>query len=420
MIVATADLRTRVADTYARIAAADRPEIWITLRDPDDVEAELAGVTDRARAGEHVPLAGRLFAVKNNIDVAGLPTTAACPAFSYQPSQDATSVARLRAAGAVVVGSTNLDQFATGLVGTRSPYGAVRHATDTARISGGSSSGSAVAVAMGFVDFALGTDTAGSGRVPAALHGLYGIKPSLGWVPNTGVVPACRSLDVVTAMAADLDLAREVVAVMAGEPPAAPATVTPVRLAVPRPGQLGTLAPGWAEAFARTASRATDRGAEVVEVDIQPFLALARRLYEGAFVAERYAGVGRFVDAHATQVDPVVGRIIADAGTVPAWRLFEDLEQRDACRAASAEMFAAVDAMVLPVTVRHPTLAEVAADPIGVNAELGRFTNFVNLLDQAALAVPAGTVAGLPFGVQLIGPAGSDDRLAAFSGLVSP
>ena len=414
------DISQRIAATYARIAEVDRPEVWITLREQGSVVAEAAAIADRVAAGEPLPLAGRLFAVKNNIDVAGIPTTAACPAFGYEPSADAVAVARLRDAGAVVLGSTNLDQFATGLVGTRSPYGAVRHAYAPERVSGGSSSGSSVAVALGLVDFALGTDTAGSGRVPAALHGLYGIKPSLGLVPTTGVVPACRSIDVVTAMAVDFDLARQAVAVMAGTPLPPTATLAgPMTIAVPQPGQLGDLAPGWAEAFAAAVSRSAERGAELIPVDIEPFLALARRLYEGAFVAERYAAVGPFIDAHLDEVDPVVGQIISRAGQIPAWQLFDDLERREACRLLSQALFTEADALLLPVTVMHPTLAEVAADPFGVNATMGRFTNFVNLLDQAAIAVPAGTVDGLPFGVQLIGPAGSDNRLADLSALVA-
>lgn len=414
------DEAERIATTYTRIAAVDRPEVWITLRDEESVRAETAAIASRAAAGDPLPLAGRLFAVKNNIDVAGIPTTAACPAFGYDPAEDAVAVARLRAAGAVVLGSTNLNQFATGLVGTRSPYGAVRHAFAPDRISGGSSSGSSVAVALGLVDFALGTDTAGSGRVPAALHGLYGIKPSLNLVPTTGVVPACRSLDVVTAMAPDLELARQVVAEMSGVSAGlSRGADRPVRMGVPLPGQLGELAPGWAEAYAATVARCAERGAELEPVDIEPFLALARRLYEGAFVAERYAAVGEFVDAHRAEVDPVVGQIISRAGQIPAWLLFEDLERRKACRTLSRAVFDRAAGLLLPATVRHPTLAEVAADPFGVNAQLGRFTNFVNLLDQAAIAVPAGQVDGLPFGVQLIGPAGSDHRLAELSSLVA-
>ncbi|WP_205687325.1 allophanate hydrolase [Cellulomonas endophytica] len=424
------DPRAHVAERYARLAAADRPEVWITLRPEAEVADELVAVVGRVRGGEELPLAGVLLAVKDNIDVAGLPTTAACPAFAYRPGRDAVAVARLRAAGAVVVGKTNLDQFATGLVGTRSPYGAVRHATHPDRVSGGSSSGSAVAVALGLVDAALGTDTAGSGRVPAAFHGLWGVKPTKGTVPATGVVPACRTQDVVTAMAADLDLARLVATTMtgpdAGDPLSRPVPTGPLgsvpgtavasapRLGVPATtADLGELAPGWAEAYEAAVARAFAAGAVAVPVDLAPFLAVARMLYESTFVAERYAAVGAFVDAHPDAVDPTVGRIIGGARDLPAWRLFADLERLDALRAVADGVLAGLDALLLPTTTQHPTLAAVAADPVGVNTALGRFTNFANLLDLAALAVPAGRVDGLPFGVQLVGPAFSDERLAA-------
>lgn len=406
------DPASHVAERYERLAA--RPEAFIALRPQEEVVAELRAVDPS------LPLAGLLFAVKGNIDVAGLDTTAACPAFAYRPAEDATTVARLRAAGAVVLGSTNLDQFATGLVGTRSPYGAVRHATDAARISGGSSSGSAVAVALGAADFALGTDTAGSGRVPAAFHGLVGLKPTKGWVSAAGVVPACRSLDVVTVMAADPAIARRALDAMAGADSrdplsrsgvAAPFAATP-RIGVPRPGQLGELAPGWAEAFDVEVTRWREAGASVVEVDIEVFLETARMLYDGAFVAERYAAVGEFVDAHPDEVDPTVGGIISRARELPAWKLFQDQERLDRARVASDRVFEGIDALLLPTTTEHPTLDAVAADPIGVNSRLGRFTNFANLLDLAAVAYSAGVVDDLPFGVQLIGPAFSDHQLA--------
>ncbi|WP_210505516.1 allophanate hydrolase [Naasia sp. SYSU D00057] len=416
------DPRAHVAARYAALAEGDRPEAWITLRPEAEVADEFAGVLARATAGEDLPLAGTLFAVKGNIDVAGIDTTAGCPAFAYAPAEDATTVARLRAAGAVVLGSTNLDQFATGLVGTRSPYGAVRHAVDPSRISGGSSSGSAVAVAIGAADFALGTDTAGSGRVPAAFHGLYGVKPTKGWVPAGGVVPACRTQDVVTVMSGDLELAERAVQLMAGPDArdllsrAAPvptgASSGPARLGIPLGGQLGELAPGWAEAYESAVVRFRSSGAQLVEVDVTPFLEVARMLYEAAFVAERYAAVGEFVDAHPDEVDPVVGGIIGRARDIPAWRLYRDLERLEAYNAIRDEVFGTIDALLLPTTTRHPTLAEVAADPIGVNSRLGRFTNFANLLDLAALALPAGEVDGLPFGVQLVGPAFSDALLA--------
>ncbi|GIG29505.1 allophanate hydrolase [Cellulomonas marina] len=433
------DPRAHVAERYARMAAADRPEVWIALRPEAEVADELAAVVDRARAGEDVPLAGVLLAVKNNIDVAGLPTTAACPAYAYRPERDAVAVARLRAAGAVVVGTTNLDQFATGLVGTRSPYGAVRHATHPERVSGGSSSGSAVAVALGVVDAALGTDTAGSGRVPAAFHGLVGVKPTKGTVPATGVVPACRTQDVVTSMAADLSLARLVAATMTGpddgDPLSRPfptdptvaalagrSTDTPTasRLGVPATADLGELAPGWAEANERSVAAFVAAGAVTVPVDVTPFLAAARMLYESAFVAERYAAVGAFVDAHPDEVDPTVGRIIAAARDLPAWRLYQDLERLDGLKVEALRTFEDVDALLLPTTTQHPTIAVVQEDPIGVNASLGRFTNGANLLDLAALALPAGLVDGLPFGVQLVGPAFSDHRLAALAATVLP
>lgn len=405
---------------YRLLEQTDRPEAWIEVRpEPEVTEEVVRALVARAR-GEHLPLAGTLVAVKNNIDVAGLATTAACPAFAYRPQQDAVVVRRLREAGAVVLGSTNLDQFATGLVGTRSPYGAVRHAEDPERISGGSSSGSAVAVALGIVDVALGTDTAGSGRVPAALHGLYGVKPTKGVVPATGVVPACRSQDVVTTMAADLRTARLAAQVMAGPHHADPRSrpCAPLRPAgldrvvgYATPDQLGELAPGWAEAYADVVQGFRERGFRTVAVDIEPFLAAASLLYEGAFVAERYAAVGAFIDAHPEEVDPTVGQIIAGARDIPAYRVFEDQATVDGYARHARTVFRTLDALVLPTTTVHPTLAEVAADPVGANSRMGRFTNFVNLLDLCALAVPAGRVQGLPFGVQLIGDTYEDDRL---------
>ncbi len=431
----------RVRAAYAAIAAARRPEVWITLRPAGEALAEAAGIDTRVAGGAELPLAGLVAAVKDNIDVAGLPTTAAAPSFAYQAAEDATAVARLRAAGAVVLGKANLDQFATGLVGTRSPHGAVRNAWDPARISGGSSSGSAVAVALGLVDLALGTDTAGSGRVPAALNGVVGVKPTRGVIPATGVVPACRSLDCVTVFARSLDLARKAVATMAGpdgrDPLAALLGDGPrgawrlpagdgvaegraPRVAVPRPDQLGGLADGWAEAFAAAVSRLRLAGVETAEVDIAPLLDVAALLYGGAFVAERYTAVGGHIAAHAgligTDLDPVVARIILDGARFTAAELFADQEKLDRLAAAAAGALIGCDALLTPTTTAHPTLAEVAADPVGVNSGLGRYTNFANLLDLASVAVPSGTVRGLPFGIMLTGPAGSDARLAEIAG----
>jgi allophanate hydrolase len=437
----------RVRAAYAAIARAGRPEIWITLRPQAQALDEAAAIDARVAAGERLPLAGLLAGVKDNIDVAGLPTTAGAPSYAYLPERDATSVARLRAAGAVVIGKTNMDQFATGLVGTRSPYGAVRNAVDPARISGGSSSGSGVAVALGLVDIALGTDTAGSGRVPAALNGVIGVKPTRGVIPCTGVVPACRSLDCVSVFARSLALARRAVTIMAGPDEtdplatllgsrprfagwdplartlAGPATAGPVtpageppRLAVPLPGQLSGLADGWAEAFEAAVARFRAAGCEVAPVDIAPLLVTATLLYGGSFVAERYAAVGAHIAANepliGTGLDPVVARIILDGAKPRAAEFFADRQRLDLLSVRVAGALAGFDALLTPTTTAHPTLTEVAADPVGVNSRLGRYTNSCNLLDLAALAIPAGTVAGLPFGIMLTGPAGSDERLA--------
>ncbi|GIH61758.1 allophanate hydrolase [Microbispora siamensis] len=418
----------RVRRAYARITETDRPEIWIDLRPQADVEAEAAAVDARVTGGEHLPLAGSLLAVKGNIDVAGLPTTAGCPSYAYLPDADAPAVARLRAAGAVVLGTTNMDQFATGLVGTRSPYGAVRAATDPARISGGSSSGSAVAVALGLADLALGTDTAGSGRVPAAFNGIVGLKPTRGLIPAEGVVPACRSLDCVSVFARTLPEAQRALALMTG-PSASPVSRParrpgPWRVAVPATADLGSLAPGWAEAFEATAGGLASAGVEIRPIDPAPFLEAAALLYQGAFVAERYTAVGAFVDASAERggpdLDPVVASVITAARDLPAHRLFADRERLAALRERALSLLGDRDALLLPVAPRHPTLAQVAADPVGVNSELGRFTNFVNLFDMCALAVPAGWVDGLPYGVMLVGRAHADDDLAAIARLLRP
>ncbi|MFI5474687.1 allophanate hydrolase [Streptomyces cacaoi] len=420
---------SRVRAAYARIEATDRPEIWIDLRPRADVEAEARTLDERLARGERLPLAGRLLAVKGNIDVAGLPTTAGCPAYAYRPADDAPVVARLRAAGALVLGTTNLDQFATGLVGTRSPHGAVRGAVDPSRVSGGSSSGSAVAVALGIVDLALGTDTAGSGRVPAAFNGIVGLKPTRGLVPTEGVVPACASIDCVTVFARTLPEAERALAHMASPAgralPSLPARDPgPWRIAVPPLDQLGELDQGWAAAYEAAVRRLEAAGAEIRSIDLTPFTEAAAMLYEGAFVAERYTAVGEFVDKLIAEggegLDPTVAGIITRARDIPAHRLYTDTERLTALRTRALAELADSDALLLPTTPGHPTLAEVAADPLGANARLGRFTNSTNLFDLAAVAVPAGEVNGLPFGVMLVGPAFTDDRLARIADLLRP
>ncbi|MDX3863955.1 allophanate hydrolase [Streptomyces europaeiscabiei] len=420
---------TRVRMAYARIDAVNRPEIWIDLRPQPEVEAEARSIDARLAAGVHLPLAGRLFAAKGNIDVHGLPTTAGCPAYAYTPEADAPVVARLREAGALVLGTTNLDQFATGLVGTRSPHGAVRGAHDPSRISGGSSSGSAVAVALGIVDFALGTDTAGSGRVPAAFNGIVGLKPTRGLVPTAGVVPACASIDCVTVFARTLPEAEQALAHMSSPPdrtlpPLPQRTPGPWRVAVPPREQLGELDEGWAQAYEAAVNRLTAAGADVRPLDLTPFTEAAAMLYQGAFVAERYTAVGSFVDKAIADgvdsLDPTVAGIITRARDIPAHQLFADQDRLTALRTRALTELADADALLLPTAPGHPTLAEVAADPLGANARLGRFTNSTNLFDLAAVAVPAGEVNGLPFGVMLIGPAFTDDRLARVAALLQP
>lgn len=412
----------RAEAAYERIRSAGRPEIWIHLRPRDEVLAEAAGI-DPA-----LPLAGLVAVVKDNIDVAGLPTTAGAPSYAYRPAADAPAVARLRAAGAVVLGKTNLDQFATGLVGTRSPYGAVRNAWDTTRISGGSSSGSAVAVALGIADLALGTDTAGSGRVPAALNGIVGVKPTKGLVPVTGVVPACYTLDCVTVFARDLRLARTAAEIVEGPDPADPLSRTGTqlpppparpRIAVPAPEHLDGMADGWREAFDATVARLAATGADIVETDVTPLLRAAELLYGGAFVAERYAAVGGHVDEHrdliGTDLDATVASIVLAGREKTAADWAADTARLAALGAAGRAALDGCAALLTPTTTWHPTLEQVAADPVAANARMGRFTNFANLLDYASLAVPAGCVDGLPFGVMLTGPAFSDRALAALA-----
>jgi allophanate hydrolase len=402
----------RVRAAYAAIEAVERSEIWIALRPFTDALTDAASVDAAVRAGADLPLAGLTAAVKNNVDVAGLHTTAACPSYAPAPAlADAPVVARLRQAGAVVIGATNLDQFATGLVGTRSPYGAVRDARRPDHISGGSSAGSAVAVALGLVDVAVGTDTAGSGRVPAALQGIVGVKPTVGVVPTDGVVPACRSYDCVTVFARDLDTADAAIGVMAGGarpfPPAAPlaAPESPV-VAVPR--ELPALSAPWLAAFRDACDRLTDHGVALREIDLDPFLEAARLLYDGGLVAERHEAVGAFVDAHRDEVDPTVGAIISGAGTVPATALLRDRVRLAELTTIALAELAECDALLIPTTTDHPTIADVAREPIAVNSRLGTYTNFCNLMDLCAVAVPSGTAGDDQFGVSVLARSGAD------------
>jgi allophanate hydrolase len=410
----------RVAAAYRRIAEVDRPEVWITLRQEGYVAADAAAVEERLAAGESLPLAGTLVAVKDNIDVAGLPTTAACPEFAYTAEVTAAAIERLVAAGAILLGKTNLDQFATGLVGTRSPYGAVRNAHYPELISGGSSSGSAVAVALGIADIGIGTDTAGSGRVPAALHGIVGIKATLGVIPAHGVVPACADYDAVTVLAADLDRAVAAAAVMAGPEPRDPrsrswptdvhlAAPQALRLAVPRAEDLAALSEPYRDAFTRTVAAVTNSGIATTEIDISGLLDAARLLYDGAIVAERYAAVGAFLDTAPAGADPTVTAIIEAAHATTGPGFADDLDALARARSAATTLLAEFHGLLLPTTTEHPSIVAVQADPLVINRRMGTYTNFCNLLDMTAVAVPGlPTADAAPFGVMVVAPAFAD------------
>ncbi|MCA6223691.1 MAG: allophanate hydrolase [Phenylobacterium sp.] len=408
-----------------RITAYDavQPQAWIARFSDEAVLAAAAEVDRRAAAGEVLPLAGLTFAVKDNIDLAGLPTTAACPAFAYSPGTSATVVARLLDAGAVAVGKTNLDQFATGLVGTRSPHGAPACVFNRDYVSGGSSSGSAVAVAAGLVDFALGTDTAGSGRVPAAFNGLVGFKPSRGRWSTQGLVPACRSLDCISVFTPDAALALRVDAVLAdldpGDDFSRPTRNVPLparpRYGVPRVDQLNFLGDSESAALYRSALKRLD--GDVVEVDIAPLLEAARLLYAGPFVAERTAAMKDLLARNATAVHPVVRAIVQAGAGLSAVEAYEGQYALAACARAAEAIWSAADVLVLPTTGTIYRIAEVLAEPFALNANLGLYTNFVNLLDLSAVAVPAGFRAnGTGFGISLIAPAWTDAALLDLAG----
>jgi allophanate hydrolase len=412
----------KIEDIYDRIESKPLGPVWISL-----VPREVSIARSREAAG---PLAGMTFAIKDNIDLEGLPTTAACPAYAYQPERSATVVQRLMDAGAIPIGKTNLDQFATGLVGTRSPYGACSSVFDERYISGGSSAGSAVAVAQGLVDFSLGTDTAGSGRVPAAFNNIIGLKPTRGLLSTSGVVPACRSLDCVSIFAQDCDVAARVWNVArgfdGGDPfsrligigeDAAPWLGGGFRFGVLSQEHLEFFGDSEAERlYWEAVQKIEGLGGERVRIDFSIFRAAASLLYSGPWVAERLAAIRGFIDYHAEEMNPVVREILLGARRYSAVDAFEaDYKLRELRRESEAE-WRKIDVMVLPTTGTIYTHEAVAAEPVKLNTNLGYYTNFVNLLDLAAVAVPAGFRSnGLPFGVSLIGPAFTDEALLSLA-----
>lgn len=399
---------------FAAIRSGDTAT-WIHVLD----ESELPQIGDG-------PLRGLTFAIKDNIDLAGVPTTAGCPAYASTPERSAPVVRHLVEAGAMPVGKTNMDQFATGLVGTRSPYGVARHPINADYIPGGSSSGSGVAVAAGLVDFALGTDTAGSGRVPAAFNGIYGVKPTRGLLSTTGVVPACRSLDCVSIFARDLGTAYRVLKTAsvhdATDPYsrrfAAPDKPFPKRprIGVPQADQLKFFGDDEYAACFAAAREELAQHAELVEIDASPFFDAANLLYGGPWVAERTAAVERFLKESGDDMYPVTREIIAGGARYKAVDTFRAFYELAALRKAAGRVWSGIDMLLTPTTPTHYTIAQVEADPVATNTKLGTYTNFMNLLDLCALAAPAGTTpSGMPFGVTLCAPAFHDMEILAFT-----
>lgn len=397
-----------------------QPQVWILRLSDEAVLAQARAVDARIAAGESLLLAGVPFAVKDNIDVSDLPTTAACPAFAYTPERSATVVEQLVAAGAVLIGKTNLDQFATGLVGARSPYGAPRCVFNQAFVSGGSSSGSAVAVAAGLVAFSLGTDTAGSGRVPAAFNHLVGLKPSKGRWSTRGLVPACRSLDCISVFAADLAGAALVDEVLAAFDPEDDysrrlpnAAIDGLRFAIPLPEQRIFFGDGESETlYAAAIARLKAAGGTPVEVDITPLLDAAKLLYSGPWVAERTAAVEPLLRTTPNAIEPTVRAIVQSGLATTGVETFRGLYALEGYRRAAEAIWEVADILFLPTTPTIYRLKALKAEPLALNANLGLYTNFVNLLDLSALAVPAGFRAdGTGFGVTLVGPAFADRAL---------
>ena len=422
-----------VTDIVARIERRGDDKVWIHRWSEGELHAraeELARVNPAT-----LPLYGIPFAIKDNIDVAGHPTTAGCPDYTYVPDASATVVQRILDAGAILIGKTNLDQFATGLVGTRSPYGACPNAFDPRYISGGSSSGSAVAVAAGLVSFSFGTDTAGSGRVPAAFNNIVGLKPTRGLVSAHGVVPACRSLDCVSIFALCTDDAAAVLDVAAGfdvnDPYArdrrkyvclsrTPHSLAGCRVGVPRQSQLEFFGNRAAAALFGGAVAALERlGAKRIEIDFAPFVDAARLLYEGPWVSERYVAIRDFIERRPESLFPVTRQIIAGGAKPSAADCFAAQYRLQALIRGAEPVWDEVDIIVTPTAGTIYTIDEVNADPIRLNSNLGYYTNFMNLMDLAAIAVPAGFQPdGLPFGITLVAPAFQDEALCALGGAI--
>lgn len=406
-------LRHIIDHVYARIEASRDHNVWIHVV-PKEVTLAKVEVLSRAQNRHELPLFGIPFAVKDNIDVAGIPTTAGCETFAYTPHESAPAVKKLEAAGAILIGKTNLDQFATGLVGTRSPYGAVRNSVDPSYISGGSSSGSAVAVALGMASFSLGTDTAGSGRVPAGFNNLFGLKPTRNLISTAGVVPACRSLDCVSIFALSAEDASLLLDITS--PRAVRhyyTTRSSFTYAIPRKEDLTFSGNHQYENLYYQALQKLDAaGGTRVAIDFTPFQQTANLLYEGPWVAERLAAIGDFFETNAQDMLPETRTIIEKGKRFTAVDTFRALYKLEELKAQAMQVMNGVDLLVVPTTPTIYTIEEVKAEPFALNTNLGYYTNFVNLLDLCALAVPNGFQSnGLPMGVTLIATAHHERKL---------
>ncbi|MCY4334936.1 MAG: allophanate hydrolase [Litoreibacter sp.] len=410
-------------EVYRRIDAVGDPAIFIHLRPMEDVITEAEALPARSDA---YPLWGVPFVAKDNIDVAGIPTTAGCPAYAYTPERDAFVVAKLRAAGALVIGKTNLDQFATGLVGVRSPYGVPKNAIDPDIVPGGSSSGSGVAVGHGFVTFSLGTDTAGSGRVPAALNNIVGLKPSLGALSATGVVPACRTLDTISIFAANVSDAFATFQVACAEDPedayskdiiAGHLDAGPSSFKIGVPDAKSRLFFGdhvQAASFADSLDKLKSKGATIVELDFAPLYAVAEMLYEGAWVAERYTVVEELMQNAPDTLHPTTAKIIGAAKQLSAADAFRGIYRLKALERAAQELMDQVDLLCVPTIPTFYSVADLEADPVTPNSNLGTYTNFVNLLDMCGIAVPSEPRSdGRPGSITLLAPSGQDALAAS-------
>jgi allophanate hydrolase len=419
-----------VAQLHERLAGDDPLRIWITRLTREQLLGYARAL--KARDPASLPLYGIPFAIKDNIDLGGVPTTAGCPEYAYTPSQSATVVQRLIDAGAIPIGKTNLDQFATGLNGTRSPYGACRNSFNPDYIAGGSSSGSAVATALGQVSFALGTDTAGSGRVPAAFNNLVGLKPTRGLLSTRGVVPACRTLDCVSVFALTTADAQVVLDVAAGfdarDPYSRPARTgralpaARFRFGIPKTTQLEFFGNReYATLFDTAVAQLQALGGECVQIDFTPFLEAARLLYEGPWLAERYVAIRDFIESKPEALHPATRAVIEKGRAASAVDAFAAMYRLADLRRAVEPILESVDAIVTPTAGTIYRIAELEADPLRPNTELGYYTNFMNLLDLAAVALPTGfTAAGLPFGITLFADAFCERALLALAARFEP